>query len=120
MPPKDSKPDLSALDRYTGTFWAPAYGQLHIFRPNAHPADLPQSAALKLGLIKKARVFGPATERQPDLLAVYENSPFVIGYVAMYAVGSSTFWSQYNEVADLSRVSTAETDDVVAMPHSVS
>ena len=120
MPPKDSKPDLSALDRYTGTFWAPAYGQLHIFRPNAHPADLPQSAALKLGLIKKARVFGPATERQPDLLAVYENSPFVIGYVAMYAVGSSTFWSQYNELADLSRVSTAETDDVVAMPHSVS
>ena len=119
MPPKDSKPDLSTLERYTGTFWALAYGQLHIFRPNALPADLPQSAALKLGLIKKARVFGPATERQPDLLAVYENDSFVIGCVAMYAVGPSTFWSHNNELADLSRVPTAKTDDVVAMPHSV-
>ena len=111
--------DFGDIDRYTGTFRAPAYGQLHIFRPSADPAGLPKEAARKLELFKRAKVFGPSSDKQPDLLAVYAHDPFLFAYVAMHAVGSSTFWSQCVEVADLSRVPMAKSDEVVAVPGTV-
>ena len=51
---------------------------------------------------------------------MYAHDPFLFAYVAMHAVGPTTFWSQCVEVADLSRISTAMSDEVVAVPGSVS
>ena len=105
----------------TGTFHSPAFGKLHIVRPGSDTdtSGLPKDVIRKLDLIARAKMFGSAGARKPDLFAVYENDPLFVDYLALFATSSTTFWALGHLLVDPARMPAAQSKAAVAIPAPV-
>ena len=103
----------------TGTFHSPAFGTLHIVRPGSDAPGLPTDIVRKLELIVRAKSFGSVGDRKPDLIAVYENDPLFVDYLALFATGPTTFWALGHLLVDPTRVPATQSKDAIAIPASV-
>ena len=102
-----------------GTFHSPAFGKLHIIRPGSDAPGLPKDIVGKLELIVKAKLSGSVGDRKPDLIAIYENDPLFVDYLALFATGPTTFWALGHLLVGPTRVPGTQSKDAVAIPASV-